>query len=77
MNEDPVSKVNIDWVSDTEESSEIFEVNLEEISSDEDQWTDSESDDDDDEWTLFYSEPQCSCQTLFTNECIFFSVFIF
>ena len=77
MNKDPVSKVNIDWVSDTEESSEIFEVNLEEISSDEDQWTDSESDDDDDEWTLFYSEPQCSCQALFLNEFIFFSVSIF
>ena len=45
-----VQTANIDEVSDAEESSEIFEVNLEEISSDENQWTDSESDDDDDKW---------------------------
>ena len=71
----PVPTVNIDEVSDTEESSKIFKVNLEKfpvikISG------------------LIrnlmmmmmmnvYSKPQCSCQTLFVNECIFFSVSIF
>ena len=46
----PVPTVKIDEVGDTGESSKIFKVNLEEISSDEDPWPDWESDDDDDEW---------------------------
>ena len=36
----PVPTVKIDEVGDTGESSEIFKVNLEEISSDEHPWTD-------------------------------------